>query len=171
MNHISEIDYTQPFGQRAPEELPMRFHRFLVVINCLAALLTLASMIPFFLATEAFSILATGAFSISLVLPQLTGLLITFIVQVIFTFALLFKRRWIITLYQWVFWLQIGFGIFAMVVFCFIGSVAGTVLSAGAGAFIGVLVALLVGGVSIGLNLFITHCILKYYRRREHLLT
>ena len=163
MNHISEIDYTQPFGQRAPEELPMRFHRFLVVINCLATLFTLASMIPFFL--------ATGAFSISLVLPQLTGLLITFIVQVIFTFALLFKRRWIITLYQWVFWLQIGFGIFAMVVFCFIGSVAGTVLSAGAGAFIGVLVALLVGGVSIGLNLFITHCILKYYRRREHLLT
>ena len=159
---ISDIDYTQPFGQRAPEEFPLKFHHFLVVLN---GIVTALLFLPLLLSLSMLS-----SFHPMMILPQLGGSAVFFCLQAFIFFSLLFKRRWIITIYQICFWLQVGFGVLGLVILCFVGSVFGTLLAAGSGAFMGLLAMLLVGGLSIGLILFITHCILKYYRRREHLL-
>ena len=152
---ISEVDYTQPYGQRLPNELPMKFHYFLVTITGLSVFICLCSLFQLFLVGIA---PLTGFYGVSTA------------INLFVFFSLLFKKRWIILIYQIYFWINVGVGLvvsLAAITLCLLGGVL-----TGSASMASMTILLGVAGVVFvfGLNLWINRCIVKYYQRRRYLL-
>lgn len=158
MSHfVSDVDYTQPYGQRTAAELPMRFHYFLVV---LAGIGTVGNVLT----------LISTLFMENIIPLQLGFLLIGALIQGFIFISLLFKRHWIILIYQINFWLQIVCGILSLLILCGMVFAFSNLLTSIGGALMLVGPFLIIGGATLGVNLFITRCIINYYKRRRHLL-
>ena len=143
MRQVSDVDYTQPFGQRGGQDLGWVFHYVLLVSQVIFLIIFLI-----------------GAF---FKIDCVTYLLLLSL----FFYATLSKRRWLITLYQISFWLQ-----FVLVILSVIGVILTCFFfeSMGGLFFLILLVmgpALLVAGVVFLVNLIVTPIIIKYYKKRQ----
>lgn len=146
MRQISDVDYTQPFGQRGVQDLGWKFHYFLLVLQGLSLISFLIGMFYNF------------------------DLISSLAVQGLFFYATWSKRQWLITLYQISFWLQlttvvlIGVG---LVLFCFVFSSMEALSLALLGFGFLLVPILLAGGFVCLVNLIVTPFIIKYYKKRR----